>query len=361
MESNCFFCGNRGVIDEDEGREASASLTGLLEKENLINFLAEPQALQGRDRACFNCFTRACRLVRLSSQLSELKRTIVENFLMKSAEAYRKASLKSSEATSTTGDGLLSKLLHCKECDKKFRSLKGYNNHMKRHQKSTDSKGTYCMECKSVFSTPRQYARHQFSVHHVLTQMACASCNRSFHSEKSLARHNMEVHSQNALCNICDKVFFTAANLAVHKKSIHSQTNNMKELFCEFCPGSFSNNEQLKQHQKRHFGSQYQCNLCNKTFRWDSSLNSHMQAAHNDSSPAFQCSDCGRSFKDKNNDKKHVFTYSKIRPYACTMCRKGFIRKDLLKKHKASCTPLWTENPIEKPCITTYVKPKVSA
>ena len=176
-----------------------------------------------------------------------------------------------------------------------------------------------------------------------------------------LARHNMEVHSRNAPCNICDKVFFTAANLAVHKKSIHSQTNNMKELFCKFCPGSFRNNEQLKQHQKRHFGSQYQCNLCNKTFRWDSSLNSHMQAAHNDSPPAFQCSDCGRSFKDKNNYKKHVFTYSKIRPYACTMCRKGFIRKDLLKKHEVSCTLLLTENPTEEPRIRTYAKPKVSA
>ena len=362
MELDCFFCGCKGVVDEQEGREASASLVVLLEEENLINFLTEPQQeLGGRDQACFNCFTRACRLVRLTSQLSELRRTIVENFLKKSTEALREVNLKSSEVTSTTGDCLLSKLLDCKKCDKKFRSLKGYNNHTKRHQKSTNAKETYCSECRREFSTPRQHARHQFSVHHVLTQVACLTCNRNFHSEKSLARHNMEVHSQNAACNICDKVFFTAANLAAHKRNIHSQNANKKVAFCEFCPGSFSSDEQLKQHQKRHFGSQYQCNLCDKSFRWDSSLNSHMQAAHNKSTPAFQCNDCGRSFKDKNNYKKHTFTHSKIKPYACTMCRKGFIRKDLLKKHEISCTLLLTENPAEKPHIKTYMKPKVTA
>ena len=362
MEPDCFFCGCKGVLDDQEGREASASLAVLLEEENLINFLTKPQALAGRDQACFNCFTRACRLARLTAQLSELRRTIVENFLKKSTEVFREVNLKRSEATSTVGgEGLLSKLLDCKNCDKKFRSLKGYNNHMKRHQKNTNAKETNCIECRREFSTPRQYARHQFSVHHVLTQIACVTCNRNFHSEKSLARHNMEVHSQNVPCDICDKVFFTAANLVAHKKSIHSQNTIKKLLFCEFCPGSFSNDEQLKQHQKRHLGSQYQCNLCSKSFRWDSSLNSHMQAAHNNSTPGFQCSDCGRSFKDKNNYKKHTFTHSTSRPYACTTCRKGFIRKDLLKKHEISCTLLLTKNPPGKPQIRTYVKSKVTS
>merc|ERR1712210_214185 len=119
----------QGVLDDQEGREASASLAVLLEEENLINFLTKPQALEGRDQACFNCFTRACRLVRLTAQLSELRRTFVENFLKKSTEVFREVNLKTSEATSTVGEGLLSKLLDCKKCDKKFRSLKGYNNH----------------------------------------------------------------------------------------------------------------------------------------------------------------------------------------------------------------------------------------
>merc|ERR1712130_25802 len=347
--------GAKRVVDEQESRGASESLTALLEEENLLNFLPKPQTLEGRDRACFNCFTRACRLVRLTAQLAELRRTIVENFLKKSTEEIR----EESETTSADGEALLSKLLDCKKCDKKFRSLKGYNKHMKRHLENT--KESSCIECRREFSTPRQYARHQFSVHHVLTQIACATCNRNFQSEKSLAKHNMEVHSQNAPCDICDKVFFTAANLVMHKKSVHSHNTDKKVLFCEFCPGSFSNGDQLKQHQKRHFGSQYQCNLCSKTFRWDSSLNSHMQAAHNNSSPGFQCNDCGRSFKDKNNYKKHTFTHSTSKPYACTMCRKGFIRKDLLKKHEISCAILMTEqNPPGKPQIRTYVNSKVT-
>ena len=360
MEPDCFFCGSRGVVEEREGRETSASLIVLLQEENLINFLAaEPQ--QGSDQACFNCFTRACRLARLTSQLAELRRTIVGSFLNKSTEDYKEANHKSSEAPSTGADSLLSKLLDCRRCDKKFRSLKGYNNHMKRHQKSSNTKEPFCKMCKRVFSTSRQYARHQYSVHYMVTPVSCDTCERNFHSEKSLSMHNLEVHSQNAPCNMCDKVFFTATNLAVHKKNIHSETSNNKELLCEYCSGSFSNHEQLKQHQKRHFGSEYPCNLCEKTFRWDSSLNSHMQAAHNSSPPAFKCNNCGRCFKDKNNYIKHMFTHSNVKPYSCTMCRKGFIRKDLLRKHETSCSPSMIKNPTEKPQIRTYVKSKVVA
>jgi len=223
MELDCFFCGSDKVVEEPEHRAASESLAILLEEENLFNFLEKPPALQRRDQACFNCFTRACRLVRLNTQLAELRRTIVENFLKKSTDEFSETNLKRGESTAGDGEGLLSKLLDCTKCDKKFRSLKGYNNHMKRHQEST--KETSCTECRREFSTARQYARHQFSVHHVLTQIACGTCNRNFHSEKSLAKHNMEVHSQNAPCDICDKVFFTAANLVMHKKSIHSQNN----------------------------------------------------------------------------------------------------------------------------------------
>jgi len=358
MGPPCFFCGKREVSDQQEGMQGTESLIGLLEEENLINFLNTPQAVNEKHQACYDCFTMAFRLARLTNQLSELKKTIVENFSRKSTEDYREETLRSgTEESSTDGDGLLCKLLDCQKCDKKFRSLKGYNNHSKKHENNANNKETFCAECNRTFSTARQCVRHQFTVHRVILPILCTTCGQKFDSEKSLARHIKEVHSLNVLCDICDKMFFTTANLAVHKKTIHCQVTSECAFFCEFCPERFSSSQQLKQHQKRHIRSTYQCNWCDRTFKWDSSLNCHMQAAHLNTS-VFQCTECGRRFKDKNNLRKHAYTHSGAKPHHCTRCNKGFIRKDLLKRHEASCAFELSIDPTEKPHIRTYVKSK---
>jgi KRAB domain-containing zinc finger protein len=101
------------------------------------------------------------------------------------------------------------------------------------------------------------------------------------------------------------------------------------------CSSTYRNKGNLKIHMRRHeTKNMFQCQFCDKSFKWDSSLNSHIQAAHNPTGPVFPCDLCDRVFKDKNNQKKHRFTHSNVKPFECKECGKGFIRRDLCAKHK---------------------------
>ena len=322
--NTCFLCGFNTSLPKLEASSIFPNyLSRFLLEENLIDSAECPRNM------CKNCSTLNDQLVDLSLQLKQIRRKVIIIFLRKEEP---KVGVDGEDQTSNE------KPLNCVICGKQFRSLKGYNNHMKNHEIKDENRETFCHKCKRLFNTKRQYARHQYTVHSVLVPTFCEVCNIKFEFEKSLAKHNQKVHSHKVVCKLCDKEFFTSANLAVHLRNIHPDSLHNSTFICEFCPRLFKSTEKLKQHQKGHEGLNYSCNICKKCFKWDSSLNSHMQAAHDKSGPSFKCPECGKSLKDKNNYKKHLFTHTDAKPYYCNICGKGFIRKDLLKKHNIKCS-----------------------
>jgi KRAB domain-containing zinc finger protein len=88
-------------------------------------------------------------------------------------------------------------------------------------------------------------------------------------------------------------------------------------------------------HDESHKG--HECSFCGKTFRWTTSLNSHIKAAHSVVFKSFECEDCGKVFKDPANFKAHCYTHSNVKPYNCTKCGKGFVRRDTWLTHASSC------------------------
>ena len=49
------------------------------------------------------------------------------------------------------------------------------------------------------------------------------------------------------------------------------------------------------------------------------------------------CKVCNWEFADKNNLKNHMYTHSERKPFNCTKCDRGFIRKDMWSKHFSKC------------------------
>ena len=79
--------------------------------------------------------------------------------------------------------------------------------------------------------------------------------------------------------------------------------------------------------------SQFVCSDCNKSFKFNNSLNKHIKAEH--MQIEFKCNTCNKSFNYKANLKRHndlAHNEFAVR-YKCSHCLKLFMYSCTLKKH----------------------------
>ncbi|XP_070555963.1 gastrula zinc finger protein XlCGF7.1-like [Ptychodera flava] len=69
-------------------------------------------------------------------------------------------------------------------------------------------------------------------------------------------------------------------------------------------------------------GQPYECLECGKTFKARNNLTKH-GAVHSDVRP-FGCQECGKWFKKKRDLSDHLMTHSNVKPYECTEVRQIF-------------------------------------
>ena len=82
-----------------------------------------------------------------------------------------------------------------------------------------------------------------------------------------------------------------------------------------------------------HDGHSFSCHMCPKVLKSKHGLAYHMNI-HN-STQAFLCNDCGKSFVTKQKMQNHVRAKHTLeRPYVCDTCGTGFVRSDKLLIHK---------------------------
>lgn len=88
-----------------------------------------------------------------------------------------------------------------------------------------------------------------------------------------------------------------------------------------------SSTEKQKRSQKR----KHQCDLCGKTFIYQSNLNDHSRI-HSGDKP-FVCSICGHKFSQSGHLMVHIRTHTGVKPYQCEHCLRSFSISQALKKH----------------------------
>ena len=172
-------------------------------------------------------------------------------------------------------------------------------------------------------------------------------------------------------CHICDKTFSRARNVMKHcinvhlnveenkSKSISNQGNKPKiisnyqklklksnEKFtfeCEICKKSLSSNRALKRHmnlnvnlhEKIKSGQKHECQVCDKTFYFQHSLDKHLIVQH--LNIKFTCQKCGQNgFKFFDELKTHLKTkHQEAMILKCDICDNGkkFERVKSLTNH----------------------------
>ena len=155
-------------------------------------------------------------------------------------------------------------------------------------------------------------------------------------------------------CKLCEKVCDSIHELSVH----HQQSHNI--LYCDVCTKAFSNPASLAHHKYIHQEAKFQCEDCDQSFPFESTLKSHRVShctlatyfcSHANYTKKFknngdltrhvkehsgvlhECLDCDYKNPDIRNLESHWIQHSKIEKYSCKLCDQRFKYNTQLHRH----------------------------
>ena len=99
----------------------------------------------------------------------------------------------------------------------------------------------------------------------------------------SKARYGGVEEQESFNCDICDKTYKYKKGLNAHMRMEHEGTSGIIKTF--------------------------KCDLCTSVFKEHKNLNAHKRLKHSDLATEFPCTTCGKKFNQKKNLKRHEYTH----------------------------------------------------
>lgn len=185
-----------------------------------------------------------------------------------------------------------------------------------------------CDQCVRVFKCFLDLRKH-YSAHTGVKSYCCDMCGKRFRRKFILKMHVDVVHnkSKKYKCHICSLAFGIRSNLNSHMRT-HSEERPHR---CSLCSAAFKLKLGLEIHMKKHGEAKYQCNVCDKKFKFKNSLVSHHRT-HTGERP-YTCEVCNTLFADASVLRNHMSIHNSNLTFSCESCGRRFKLRKYLKQH----------------------------
>ncbi|KAK3102832.1 hypothetical protein FSP39_014273 [Pinctada imbricata] len=197
-----------------------------------------------------------------------------------------------------------------------------------------------CLRCNYICDTRSKLKEHVLEVHRDRADYKlCRNCSRYVKCADITIEQHMEI-CQGPVpfkCPHCDKEFKYESSLKSHV--IRHNPDAPKKFHCPECPYESNYKANLKKHLKNIHSdkteTEYKCPFadCEKIFHTQDNLKRHFKF-HSDERP-HACTKCDKKFKTAAALRGHYVVHSPSRPFKCNIndCTKDFRSKKLLKNH----------------------------
>ncbi|KAK6629621.1 hypothetical protein RUM43_003438 [Polyplax serrata] len=185
-----------------------------------------------------------------------------------------------------------------------------------------------CVTCQEKFPS-RQDLKGHMKIHGD-RPYKCDQCNKCYKDKHGLGWHKKVQHDPSRLkftCELCGKTYPFDSLLTQHINLTHATE---KQSVCDIC-GKNVSKTYLPMHRRTHGEKHYACDVCHKTFLEKAYLKRH-KMIHTGEKP-YVCSVCGNLFRQHSTLTIHMRTHTGDRPYKCVTCENAYKTHHNLKKH----------------------------
>lgn len=154
-------------------------------------------------------------------------------------------------------------------------------------------------------------------------------------------RRKDDPDDQEFKCEPCELTFNKRWKLQKHNVRVHCAE---KKFECTYCGRAFKQSFHLREHLASHTGEKsYACTYCDKTFQ---RLSSHRRHIRSHEAPPgqktkrtpFLCTICGKSFPFSNGVQRHMRIHLGIKRHECSVCNRKFMQSTHLHVHMRTHT-----------------------
>ncbi|KXJ83331.1 hypothetical protein RP20_CCG006083 [Aedes albopictus] len=124
-----------------------------------------------------------------------------------------------------------------------------------------------------------------------------------------------------------------------NKKSRKAQIPYGTEFYCNICDKTFGRQSSFQQHllQKHQETRPFRCDICGKSYLTEKDLREHRQN-HDSSMKPHKCHSCKKSYRHMKDRDRHYETHHGTPSHVCVIegCTKAFARRDHMMAHVVS-------------------------